>query len=37
VRVTPDPENNRLWLGFHFNRVVPEMQQDLDHLVYDAA
>ena len=37
VRFTPDEQNNRLWLGFHFDRVVPEVQRDLEQLVYAAA
>jgi hypothetical protein len=34
VRVTPDSKDNRLWLGFHFDRVVPEVQRDIEALVY---
>jgi len=37
VRFTPDEQNNRLWLGFHFDRVVPEVQRNLEDLVYAAA
>ncbi|HUW55559.1 MAG TPA: hypothetical protein VMZ92_02915 [Planctomycetota bacterium] len=36
VRFTPDEQRNRLWLGFHFDRVVPEVQQELENLVYQA-
>jgi len=37
VRTSPDEKNNRLWLGFHFDRVVPEVQQELEELIYSAA
>jgi len=37
VRAAPDEKNNRLWLGFHFDRVVPEVQQELEELIYSAA
>jgi hypothetical protein len=37
VRVTPDTKDNRLWLGFHFDRVVPQVQQEIEALVYGAA
>jgi hypothetical protein len=37
VRATPDEKNNRLWLGFHFDRVMPEVQQELEELIYSAA
>jgi hypothetical protein len=37
VRATPDQKNNCLWLGFHFDRVVPEVQQELEELIYSAA
>ncbi|KPL04515.1 MAG: hypothetical protein AMK75_01045 [Planctomycetes bacterium SM23_65] len=37
VRFTSDAESGRLWLGFHFDRTVPEVQQELENLVYQAA
>ena len=37
VRCSRDEENNRLWLGFHFDRVIPEVQQDIEQFVYNAA
>jgi hypothetical protein len=34
VRVQPDRATNRLWVGFHFDRVVPEVKQEIEALVY---
>lgn len=37
VRVTPDKASNRLWVGFHFDRMMPQVQQEIEMLVYGAA
>lgn len=37
VRFTPEAETGRLWLGFHFDRMAPEVQQELENRVHHAA
>ena len=37
VRVSDDRASERLWLGFHFDRVVPAVQREIETLVYGAA
>ena len=37
VRVSPDKTSNRLWVGFHFDRMLPQVQQEIETLVYGAA
>ncbi|HUU43592.1 MAG TPA: hypothetical protein VMX57_07425, partial [Planctomycetota bacterium] len=37
VRASRDDAGDRLWLGFHFDRVVPQVQQDIEQFVYNAA
>lgn len=37
VRFTTEGDGDRTWFGFHFDRVLPEVQQELEQLVYSAA
>lgn len=37
VRVSSDRATNRLWVAFHFDRMLPQVQQEIETLVYGAA
>ncbi len=37
VRVADDRASGRLWLGFHFDRVIPAVQREIETFVYGAA
>jgi hypothetical protein len=36
VRWSEDPASGRLWLAFHFDKVIPKVQKELDRLVSTA-
>jgi hypothetical protein len=37
VRSSFDAKGNRLWLGFHFDRMIPEAAHEIEQFVYNAA
>ena len=37
VRCTNEKGGNRLWLGFYFDRMVPEVREKIEDMVYNAA